>query len=81
MNIDDGWSLKSGRNPTTQRLLPDPTRFPNGIAEVADEVHALGLKFGIYSSAGTNTCAGWPASLGYETIDAETWAEWGVDCK
>lgn len=38
-----------------------------------------GLKFGLYSSAGTNTCQGRPGSLGYETNDANTYASWGVD--
>jgi len=40
----------------------------------------MGLKFGIYSSAGIYTCAGYPASLGYEEIDAATFAAWGIDC-
>lgn len=30
--------------------------------------------------AGETTCAGYPASLGYEDIDAHSFAEWGVDC-
>jgi len=37
------------------------------------------LKFGLYSDAGTETCAGRPGSLGYEEIDAQTYAKWGVD--
>lgn len=41
----------------------------------------MGFKLGIYSSAGTETCAGYPASIGYESTDAATWAAWGVDCK
>ncbi|KAI1824620.1 glycoside hydrolase family 27 protein [Xylaria intraflava] len=79
VNIDDCWSVKSGRDNVTQQLIPDPTRFPSGISGVASRVHALGLKLGIYSSAGTETCAGYPASIGYESIDAATWASWGVD--
>ncbi|RAL02987.1 glycoside hydrolase family 27 protein [Aspergillus ibericus CBS 121593] len=79
INIDDCWSVKSGRDPTTKRIIPDPDKFPNGISGVADQVHALGLKLGIYSSAGLTTCAGYPASLGYEEIDAQSFAEWGVD--
>jgi alpha-galactosidase len=39
----------------------------------------LGFKFGIYSSAGTMTCGRYPGSIGYEAIDAETFASWGVD--
>jgi hypothetical protein len=43
---------------------------------VASRVHALGLKFGIYSDAGTNTCAGYPGSLGREATDAAAWSSW-----
>ncbi|OJJ32785.1 hypothetical protein ASPWEDRAFT_42819 [Aspergillus wentii DTO 134E9] len=79
VNIDDCWSIKNGRNTTTNRIIPDPEKFPDGIAGVVSEIHDLGLKVGIYSSAGTETCAGYPASLGYEEIDAQTFAEWGID--
>jgi alpha-galactosidase len=67
-------------------LKVDATRFPNGIKPVADYVHSKGLKFGIYSVPGTKTCAnlynGYTpnvGSYGYEQIDAETFAAWGVD--
>lgn len=63
------------RDSTTNRMVPDPNKFPNGISSVASQVHALGLKLGIYSDAGTATCAGFPGSLGYESIDAATWNE------
>ncbi|KAI0525355.1 glycoside hydrolase family 27 protein [Xylaria bambusicola] len=79
VNIDDCWSVKTGRDRRTQQLVPDPKRFPSGISGVANKIHALGLKIGIYSSAGTRTCAGYPASIGYESIDAATWAAWGID--
>jgi alpha-galactosidase len=39
----------------------------------------LGLKFGIYSDAGTETCAGYPGSIGNEDLDAETFSDWGLD--
>ncbi len=49
-------------------------------------VHDKGLKIGLYSTPGTKTCAniysnytGGIGSLGYETIDAETYAAWGID--
>ena len=73
--LDDCWS--SGRN-SSGYLVPDETKFPNGIAHVADKIHELGLKFGIYSSAGTMTCAYYSGSLGYEQKDADAWASWGV---
>ncbi|KAJ5191839.1 uncharacterized protein N7498_010824 [Penicillium cinerascens] len=79
VNIDDCWSMKTGRNSMTGRLMPNMTSFPDGISGVADQVHGLGLKIGIYSSAGETTCAGYPASLGHESLDAETWAGWGID--
>jgi hypothetical protein len=78
VNIDDCWSLHS-RDNTTQRIVPDPDKFPDGISGTAEKIHAMGLKLGIYSDAGTLTCAGYPGSLGYEQIDAQTWEEWGVD--
>ncbi|MCG6568431.1 alpha-galactosidase, partial [Tessaracoccus sp. ZS01] len=77
VNIDDCWSTMS--RSADGKLVPDPAKFPQGIKGVADYVHGLGLKLGIYSSAGTTTCAGYPASLGYEMSDAQQWADWGVD--
>ncbi|KAF4626266.1 hypothetical protein G7Y89_g11892 [Cudoniella acicularis] len=77
INIDDCWSLKS-RN-SSGFIVPDPTKWPNGIKAVADEIHSMGLKFGLYGCSGTQTCAGFPGSLGYEARDAATLAEWGVD--
>lgn len=74
--IDDCWSEKRRVN---GRLVPDKNKFPEGIKPVADYVHSLGLKFGIYSCAGTHTCAGYPGSFEHEFVDAETFAEWGVD--
>ena len=60
-------------------IQPDPLTFPDGIAPIAQYAHSLKLKFGLYSDAGTNTCQGRPGSLGYEQIDATTYAAWGVD--
>jgi alpha-galactosidase len=79
VNIDDCWAA-SERDPLTGRLVPDPVRFPNGIKALADYVHARGLKFGIYTSAGTRTCANtMPGGLDHEAVDAQTFADWGVD--
>ncbi|KAL2784394.1 glycoside hydrolase [Aspergillus keveii] len=79
VNIDDCWQVKSGRDNVTNELIPGPVNFPRGIKGVADDIHDLGLKLGIYSSAGTETCAEYPASLYYEDIDAASFAAWGVD--
>ncbi|KAG5639124.1 hypothetical protein H0H81_006713 [Sphagnurus paluster] len=75
---EDNWSNKV-RDPKTNRMVPDPAKFPNGISGLANKIHALGLKVGLYSDAGTSTCAGYPGSLGYENIDAATFNEWGID--
>ena len=54
INIDDGYF--GGRDATDGHLLVHPTRFPNGLKPVADYIHSKGLKAGIYSDAGRNTC-------------------------
>lgn len=77
INLDDCWQV--ARTPDTNEIIPDPKAFPSGIKALADYVHSKGLKFGVYSDAGTNTCAGRPGSLGFETIDAQSYAKWGVD--
>ncbi|MBN1180160.1 MAG: glycoside hydrolase family 27 protein [Anaerolineae bacterium] len=74
--IDDVWEA---RERVDGRLTWDEAKFPNGIPALAEYVHSKGLKFGIYSCAGSHTCAGMPASYGYEEVDAQTFAAWGVD--
>lgn len=74
--LDDCWS--AGRNDQGV-LVPDATKFPRGMAAVADGLHAQGLRFGMYSSAGRYTCGMYEGSLGHEAVDARTWAAWGVD--
>jgi alpha-galactosidase len=71
--------VKSGRDNITGQIIPEPTKFPSGISGVADQIHALGLKVGIYGSAGTETCGGYPAQIGHEYLDAATFAAWGID--
>lgn len=77
VSLDDGWSAHARDD--EGRLVPDPKKFPSGMKALGDYLHSLGLKFGIYSCAGTLTCAGFPGSYGHERIDAQTFAEWGVD--
>jgi len=77
VNIDDCW-MTHDRDAAGQ-LVPDPAKFPDGIKGTADYVHSKGLKLGIYEDAGTTTCAGYPGSLGHETTDARSFADWGVD--
>jgi len=76
VNVDDCWAYDRLPNGT---ITADPSTFPNGMAALADYAHKNGLKFGLYSDAGYKTCAGRPASLGYEQIDADTYASWNVD--
>ncbi len=75
--IDDIW--QGGRDSVTGLLYPDRQRFLSGIKALADYVHSKGLKFGIYTDAGTQTCGRKPGSFGYEEKDAKTFADWGVD--
>ncbi len=76
INIDDCWQV--GRD-ADGNIQVDSLRFPSGIRALADYIHAKGLKFGIYSCAGSLTCAGRPGSRGYQYQDARTYAKWGVD--
>jgi alpha-galactosidase len=77
VNIDDCWMAPS--RDSAGNLVADPNRFPDGIKPVADYVHGLGLKLGIYEDAGTTTCAHLPGSYGHEAQDAAAFAAWGVD--
>lgn len=77
VNLDDCWEA-SERNADGE-LYGDPTAFPDGMKALGDYIHNAGLLYGVYSSAGTATCQGRPASLGYETVDAQSFADWGVD--
>ncbi|KAL1297439.1 hypothetical protein AAFC00_004969 [Neodothiora populina] len=74
--LDDCWS--DGRT-SNEMLNPDQTKFPNGMKYVADHIHSLGMGFGMYSDAGAYTCGMYSGSLGHETVDAATFASWGVD--
>jgi alpha-galactosidase len=53
-------------------------KFPD-MKALGDYIHSKGLKFGIYSSPGAKTCAGYEGSLEHEAQDAKLYAEWGVD--
>jgi alpha-galactosidase len=79
LNIDDCWAEPT--RDSSGNLVPNHTRFPSGIKALADYVHGKGLKFGIYTSAGTKTCnaMGFPGGLGHEQQDANLFASWGVD--
>ena len=74
--IDDCWQVARD---SAGNILADKVKFPHGIKGLADYIHSKGLKFGIYTCAGRKTCAGRPASEGYEFQDARQYAAWGVD--
>ncbi|KAH7279899.1 hypothetical protein KP509_37G042900 [Ceratopteris richardii] len=77
VNIDDCWAEMS--RDRKGFLQARSSTFPSGIKALSDYVHAKGLKLGIYSDAGYQTCQGQPGSLGNEYKDAATFASWGVD--
>lgn len=65
--IDDCWQVARD---DSGNIIPGPKRFPSGMKALADYIHKLGLKFGIYSCAGSKTCQGRPGSRGYQFQDA-----------
>ncbi|QWP76960.1 glycoside hydrolase family 27 protein [Lysobacter sp. K5869] len=83
VNIDDCWAY--WQRDKDGRLRANPERFPSGIKALADYIHGKGLKFGLYTSAGSFTCEpkqvnrGFPGGLGHEREDAALFASWGVD--
>ncbi len=76
INIDDCWH---GDRDSLGFIHPDTKRFPSGMKALADYIHSKGLKMGIYSDAGSQTCGGKPGSRGYEFQDALMYAKWGID--
>jgi alpha-galactosidase len=74
--IDDCWQVDRDAE---GNIIADAKRFPAGIKALAEYVHAKGLKFGLYSDAGTATCQNRPGGRGYEFQDARQYAAWGVD--
>ena len=75
VNIDDCWAATRLPNGSIQ---PDSTAFPD-MKKLGDYIHSKNLLFGIYTETGVKTCAGRPGSMGYEIVDAQTFADWGVD--
>uniref|UniRef100_A0A6B2L6E6 Alpha-galactosidase n=1 Tax=Arcella intermedia TaxID=1963864 RepID=A0A6B2L6E6_9EUKA len=76
--LDDCWG--GGRDNVTHLIYPDPARFPSGMKALADYLHAKGLKLGLYTDVGETTCKGGrPGSWPYYTLDAQTFASWGID--
>ena len=76
LNMDDCWH---GERDADGFVQPNPETFPSGILALANYVHSKGMKLGIYSDAGRNTCAGKTGSLGHEYQDALQYARWEID--
>jgi len=74
VNVDDTWQGKRD----AQGVMHANERFPD-MRALGDYIHSKGLKFGIYSSPGAQTCAHYEGSLAHEAQDAKLYAEWGVD--
>jgi alpha-galactosidase len=75
----------NGRD-SSGKIQVNTSKFPSGMAALADYVHGKGLKIGLYSTPGTKTCTaiysgytGGVGSLGHETSDAQSYASWGID--
>ena len=86
INVDDYWqNHRDSKDPTLRgpfrdargRIVPN-SRFPD-MPELADYIHRLGLKAGLYSSPGPWTCGGCTGSWQHEKQDAQTYAAWGFD--
>lgn len=74
VNIDDTWE---GQRDASGNIQSND-KFPD-MKALADYVHSKGLKIGIYSSPGPQTCAKFEGSYQHEQQDAKTWADWGFD--
>ncbi|OJJ43549.1 hypothetical protein ASPZODRAFT_74133 [Penicilliopsis zonata CBS 506.65] len=74
--LDDCWS--DGRD-EAGRWRADADKFPHGMKYISDSLHARGLLYGMYSSAGELTCGRYAGSLDHEKEDAQSLADWGVD--
>lgn len=77
INLDDCWH--SAERDADGFAQCDPERFPSGMKALTDYIHSLGLKAGIYSDAGRETCGGRYGSFGHEYQDALQYARWGFD--
>lgn len=77
VNIDDCWMER--KRGDDGKLVPNPDLFPEGIAKLADDIHALGLKIGIYEDYGTHTCGGFPGTRDHIEDDVNLFAKWNID--
>ena len=75
--LDDG-CYKSER--VDGLLSNEEEKFPSGFKALADHIHSMGLKFGMYNDIGSNLCAGAAVgTCGHEAVDAKTYIDWDID--
>jgi alpha-galactosidase len=76
--LDDCWA--DHERDANDNLQPAPRQFPSGMKSLADYIHTKGLKLGLYTCVGTQTCKkNRPGSYGHYEQDAQQFAAWGVD--
>lgn len=86
VNVDDGWQNGRGED---GYVNINQKRFPSGMKDLAEKIHAMGLKAGIYTDAGASTC-GWASDnevnnddvglLGHEEQDLRRYfIDWEYD--
>jgi alpha-galactosidase len=74
LNLDDCYMDKN-RDPTSGRIVADPSKFPSGMKALGDYIHKQGLLYGVYLDCGTATCQNYPGSQDHEVLDAQTIGE------
>lgn len=87
LGIDDCWQMTDGSRDVNGVPMVNPDKFPgNGLKDVTDYIHSKGLKAGIYSDAGTLTCASGTqgggillGAYGHEDVIAQAFTDWGFD--
>ncbi|MEW1658074.1 glycoside hydrolase family 27 protein [Streptomyces sp. NPDC093707] len=77
VTVDDCWMTKE--RSADGELVIDRTKFPHGMAYIGEQLHKMGLKFGIYEDVGKLTCGKNPGSYGHFAQDAKLYAAWKVD--
>lgn len=77
--FDDAMTERTRDAAGNETLVENSQKFPSGLNVLSDELHELGLRYGVYSSAGRFTCGSYPGSLGHEESDASWWAALGAD--
>lgn len=77
INLDDCWMTHE--RASNGSLQWDTNKFPDGIPWLGRYLKERGFKFGTYEDSGNATCGGYPGSYGYEKLDVETFASWGIE--